>query len=355
MAEAYRISVRKSLLALLLAYLREGIVDVSNFPNYPVEQNIWTFTHAGNVLFLTYTETGHETRAVTFEQSAPVTPGITIEFGHEIADSSQDLPQRYTLAVKFRIQVPWEWVNQNVLFELQQLVDNALQACYGKIQIIDFSQDPPNGYPEYLENQSTERGNWEDEYPTKLLSDLALVCNFQYEMPASVYGGNTPATALIDNHSVPQLPLDKGGTEADLSATGPGFVVQDEAGAPLSILDYYLDGTLYFVKADGTYGIPAGGGASPENVVTVTGDYAAQADDVVLCNSTGGPIQVTIPSAAGNANKKITVKKISSDGNLITLARTGSDSLEFDTALTFDGQGVVVTLISNGLTSWSII
>jgi hypothetical protein len=243
MAEAYRISLRKSIFAVLVAYLRDSTVDVSAFPTYPTTQGVWTFLHNGSLYQITYTENG---------QNPPISPGVTVEFGGDVAGPSQDLPQQYTIDVRFRIRVPWDFAGERTAHEIAQRIDNCWQACYGKVQIVDFSQNPPSGYSEYVENQSTERGNWQEDKPTTVLSDLFLELKFAYEEPASVLGGNAPATVPIDEHAVPFLPLDKGGTAADLSATGPGVVVQPDTGAPLEILDYVGDTTL-FLCSDGTW------------------------------------------------------------------------------------------------------
>jgi hypothetical protein len=88
------------------------------------------------------------------------------------------------------------------------------------------------------------------------------------------------------------------------------------------------------------------------NVVEKSSSYSAVANDFVLVNSSAGPVTITIPASSANANKRITVKKVSSDGNMVTLARTGSDLLEFDTSITFDDQGVSVDLIADGISSW---
>jgi hypothetical protein len=98
----------------------------------------------------------------------------------------------------------------------------------------------------------------------------------------------------------------------------------------------------------------AGIGGDVMNVVTKSSNYTAVANDFVLVDSTSGPVTITIPSAAANANKRISVKKISSDANMVTLARSGSDLLEFDTSITFSDRGVAVDLISDGASSWDL-
>ena len=95
------------------------------------------------------------------------------------------------------------------------------------------------------------------------------------------------------------------------------------------------------------------GGGDDMNVVTKTSNYTASANDFVLVDSSAGPVTITIPLASANANKRISVKKISSDSNMVTVTRSGSDHLEIsDTTLTFDTQGVSIDLISDGVSKW---
>lgn len=186
--EAYRLSIRKSLFAVVLDYLRNGTVDPANFPTFPTTQNAWTFMHNGQLYYFTYTEVGYVSRTgKAYQQAAPFAPGVTLEFLRDVAEPNQDLPQKCLLEVQFRIKVPWEQVNQGDVFTLQQNIDNALQATNGKILITDFTQAPPVAYGEYLENQSTARGTWDDDLPTKRLSDRVLRCEFGYEIPESIY------------------------------------------------------------------------------------------------------------------------------------------------------------------------
>lgn len=56
------------------------------------------------------------------------------------------------------------------------------------------------------------------------------------------------------------LVLELGGTEADLSATGPGVVIQASAGAPLSIATTGDEGDVLTLVSDvPTWEAPAGG------------------------------------------------------------------------------------------------
>jgi hypothetical protein len=114
-------------------------------------------------------------------------------------------------------------------------------------------------------------------------------------------------------------------------------------------------GLTKLLLGDGPPTVANVGGGDDMNVVTKTSNYTAVASDFILVDSSSGPVTITIPSASANADKRISVKKISSDGNMVTLARSGSDLLEFDTSITFNSQGVCVDLISDGVSSWVLL
>lgn len=328
-AETYRVSIRRSIVALLVAYLRGDGVDVSNFNTYPVTQDVYTFSYLGQLYQLLYAENG---------TVPPIAPGITVVFAGDKPCDGNDHAQHYELPVAFRIRVPWDFNGETTVQGLALLLDNAIQACAGRIQIVDFTQDPIIGYGEYVECQSTTRGEWKQEKPTSLLTDLVLEVPFRYEIPGSILiPGGTPVLVPIEQGTVELLTLDKGGTDADLSATGPGFLFQASQGAPITV-------------------VPAPSGGLSFNVVRKTANYTAAINDLVECDTTAGGFSVTIPDAATNVNKSLTVKKIATsvDSNTVTLLPTGGNKLEGDTSLTFDAPGSSVTLVSNG-TDWDII
>lgn len=89
-------------------------------------------------------------------------------------------------------------------------------------------------------------------------------------------------------------------------------------------------------------------------VVSKTTTYTANAFEIILCNSSGGGFTINLPSAASNTNKEITVKKISSDGNTITIDGNLSETIDGELTLLINSQWDAVNMISNG-SNWFII
>ncbi len=99
--------------------------------------------------------------------------------------------------------------------------------------------------------------------------------------------------------------------------------------------------------------VGSGGGT---NIVTKTADYTAKAGDVVLCDTSAGGFTVTIPLSASNKSKAITVKKKSADSNVLTIAASGSDSLDtFGATITTNQPGTALDFLGDGTATWELI
>ena len=84
-----------------------------------------------------------------------------------------------------------------------------------------------------------------------------------------------------------------------------------------------------------------------------TGAYTALIGDVVLADGTSGAFTVTLPTAAGNKDGIITVKKIDNINN-ITIDGNGSETIDGATTVVLSTQYDSVTMISNG-SNWFVI
>lgn len=90
-------------------------------------------------------------------------------------------------------------------------------------------------------------------------------------------------------------------------------------------------------------------------VVTKTEDFTVgTATDVVLADASAGPIVITLPAAAIAAGKLFWIKKIDSSANLVTVATTGSETLDGYFALALCDEGNAVQLVSDACNWWII-
>jgi hypothetical protein len=91
------------------------------------------------------------------------------------------------------------------------------------------------------------------------------------------------------------------------------------------------------------------------NVTTQNSNYLAKASDVVLCDTSAGGFTVTIPLSASNQGKTITVKKTSSDTNVLTITASGSDSLDqFGSSAEVVWHGTSLDFLADGVTTWEL-
>ncbi len=85
-----------------------------------------------------------------------------------------------------------------------------------------------------------------------------------------------------------------------------------------------------------------------------TANYTAVANDVVFCDTSGGGFTITIPASASNSGAAILVKKVSSDANNLTLARTGADLIDGATSQVTPLPFSSYFLVADGVTAWEI-
>ena len=90
-------------------------------------------------------------------------------------------------------------------------------------------------------------------------------------------------------------------------------------------------------------------------VTTVDAAYTVEFEDgLILADSTGGALTVTLPLAATMTGRVVTVKRVNGGGNNVTIARSGSDTLDGATSLTLSSQYQSYTLQSDGSAGWWI-
>ena len=85
---------------------------------------------------------------------------------------------------------------------------------------------------------------------------------------------------------------------------------------------------------------------------------ATAADRVIGVDTTSGAVTVTLPTAASvRSGFVITIKDIGADTetNPITVARSGSDTIDGATSIILYAQYSAATLISNGSNAWRVI
>lgn len=135
----------------------------------------------------------------------------------------------------------------------------------------------------------------------------------------------------------------------------------DSAGANGDL--YYRDSSGNFVRlgvgsAGKTLrvsgGIPAWSDATLATS-TKTSNYTITGTDVVIfANATSGNVTITLPTASANSGYRFYIKRIDGSANTCQIARSGTDAIDGQTAVSLDMQYTSLTVISDG-SEWYII
>ena len=90
------------------------------------------------------------------------------------------------------------------------------------------------------------------------------------------------------------------------------------------------------------------------SVVTKTTTYTASISQRVRCDTSGGAFTVTLPDATAYTGRRISVQKISSDGNLLTVNTTSSQTINGDLTQAWSAQWDNMEVESNG-SNWEVV
>lgn len=90
------------------------------------------------------------------------------------------------------------------------------------------------------------------------------------------------------------------------------------------------------------------------SIIAVSAAYSAKPWDIILANAAGAPFAVTLPTAAGNRNKPIRIKRTNTGANAVTIAAAGSENVDGGATLVIGTAYQAFWLISDGSNWWSI-
>jgi hypothetical protein len=97
------------------------------------------------------------------------------------------------------------------------------------------------------------------------------------------------------------------------------------------------------------------GGSFFQSSSVVTADATVGANiAVVLVDATGGATTITLPAAASNTGRVLTIKKIDVSGNTMTLDPDGSETIDGNTTVSSVTQHESFTIFCDG-TEWWIL
>lgn len=204
-------------------------------------------------------------------------------------------------------------------------------------------------------------------------STQSVTVNYNGGSLAATIASNSEASfTTIDNSTSigtwdVSLPATGTGTVTSVTFTGDGIVLDNTPSPPVT-----ASGTLTAsLKAVGTNTAlmgPVGGGIAgtptfrgiqapdrPLAVMNLTTTYSVGAtDDVLLCS--GSAFTITLPAAIGVPGRVLYIKKTDASAlNIITIARTGSDTIDGALTLALTAQYETAVLISDAASNWAVI
>jgi len=88
---------------------------------------------------------------------------------------------------------------------------------------------------------------------------------------------------------------------------------------------------------------------------TKTSDYTlTETDSIIAADASGGAFTITLPTASGIAGRQYTIKKVDPTGNAVTVAATGTETIDGASTYSLSAQYDAVTIVSDG-TNWLIV
>ena len=134
-----------------------------------------------------------------------------------------------------------------------------------------------------------------------------------------------------------------GGTAPTVADIGKIYVAEK-----LSSWVYYID----LSALDDRYNVQ--GSYQDIGINTTTESYVVGAtDSAIMADATDGNITVTLPAVATNKGRLLTIKKIDSSANTVTIDGSGSETIDGDTTKVISSQYDSITIISDG-SAWYI-
>lgn len=188
----------------------------------------------------------------------------------------------------------------------------------------------------------------------------------------NAYGNQLQSLANVTPYAVKIGGLSPGAIDGDsgvlLTGTENYSAVQLEAAMDVMYGSYGVQnipaGYGLLSPPSETTGIPqwlpivtgGGGGGGVANVffLEISGAYTANAWDYIGASTAGGSYNVTLPLAGANKNTIISLKKISSDANAVTVIPTGSDTVEAGSSFVVSEFNAAVMFVSDGVSNWEI-
>ena len=136
------------------------------------------------------------------------------------------------------------------------------------------------------------------------------------------------------------IPVAGSNVQADTTASANSVALRDGSGG-LTVVQL----TAATVAATGKVLDP---------ITTITSSGALGTHGTVLCDATSGAIVPTLPAAASSTGQILTIKKIDSSGNAVTVTGNGAELIDGANTKVLSAQWASIQIQSSG-TAWYIL
>ncbi len=163
----------------------------------------------------------------------------------------------------------------------------------------------------------------------------------------------TVAPYVRADGSIGTLKHENGGIEADISAVAIGDIVVGTGTGSMALVTStgHSDGDVLTRQADGSvdYETPAAPSTDFTVASKATGDspYSASWGELVLCNTSGGNLEVDLPAAGSNGGKTLHIKHVTA-GNTLTIDGNGAETIDGNATVTDTTAGNSYLVASDG-------
>jgi len=212
----------------------------------------------------------------------------------------------------------------------RSLLSIATGIASGNYLIVDASSGAPNS-GEFAKFTAT---GIEGRTLAEVKSDLSLAIGSDIQAWDAVLDYLSTITPATDK--IPYFDSATSAAIADFTATGRTVV----GAASMSALRTSID-------------VSQAGFTKAERTVT-TSDSITASDETILANAASGLINLSVLTAASIDGRRVTVKKIDSSANTVTLTCAGAETIDGSSTYVLDTEDDAVTIESDG-SNWHIV
>lgn len=180
-------------------------------------------------------------------------------------------------------------------------------------------------------------------------------------------GGENSILSLRNSRLVKPSDMGIGGGDYECiedAGTGGTSIVATVVGSSYLTSDVLRGTTIVFSRSTSASAIPPAQSNLTNLVVvnshiqsvprSVSTTATAAGGEVLLADTTGAGFTVTLPAAAGVIGQEVCVKKVSADGNTLTVDGDGAETIDGAATWTTTTQWATVRVVSTG-TGWVIV